>query len=435
LPLSLSSTFWIPSLSIFGCGKILLLLFLLLFPPQNNNINNKQNDGMLILSKSLRREMQNILDDMQSDVQNELEKVSLERLADINPDLLANIKNAAAEETSNTGGAASGGKHSSSDAAGGASSSSKTLVPFLTETRTDDVVARSTEWGKVDIVSSYEAVVSSLVELCAVGDTSSTNMYTKQEAIEMTGYLATASALAQLIASAGQEYKAQQSRHQEAATRSARAAENSNNGTSTGNKSTSVAALAVNPEDFTPEGIKRKNAAAVALLYEIGLPFVSSADGRRFRTQLDLSKHLDALFRRNQIAKTIAATEERGYYVSDSVWTRDAKEDDVVMTDTGGDPAAAPDDDGDGEGSDAVVADETRDRCVVCGIHFQMFFDNDDGVYKYRNSREIEVLNDDAADTESELHLVHVSCWKGLGMPTELTVDQTLQDTTTLRPA
>ena len=43
----------------------------------------------------MRMEMQNILDELQDDVANELEKVSLERLADMNPDLLANIKRAA----------------------------------------------------------------------------------------------------------------------------------------------------------------------------------------------------------------------------------------------------------------------------------------------------------------------------------------------------
>ena len=71
-------------------------------------------------------------------------------------------------------------------------------------------------------------------------------------------------------------------------------------------------------------------------------------------------------------------------------------------------------------------ADETRDKCVVCGINFQMFFD--DG-YKYRNCREITVLNDDdVAINDQEEQLLHVTCWKGLGSPETLTSDQTLQD-------
>ena len=74
-----------------------------------------------------------------------------------------------------------------------------------------------------------------------------------------------------------------------------------------------------------------------------------------------------------------------------------------------------------------LPADETRDRCGICGIQFQMF-SGDDGEYKYRNCREIEVLYDDAAATESDLQLVHGTCWTGLGTPDTLTADQTLQD-------
>ena len=49
---------------------------------------------------------------------------------------------------------------------------------------------------------------------------------------------------------------------------------------------------------FTNDGIKKLSMAIVGLLYEIGLPFVSSADGKRFATQLELSNHLDSLFKR-----------------------------------------------------------------------------------------------------------------------------------------
>ncbi len=77
----------------------------------------------------------------------------------------------------------------------------------------------------------------------------------------------------------------------------------------------------------------------------------------------------------------------------------------------------------------SVPADENFDRCVVCGINFKMVFDNDDGIYKYSNCRAIDVLNDDAAENESERMLVHVTCWRSLGSPLVLTPDQTLQDT------
>jgi hypothetical protein len=57
-----------------------------------------------------------------------------------------------------------------------------------------------------------------------------------------------------------------------------------------------------------------------------------------------------------------------------------------------------------------------------------MFFDNDDGIYKYSNSREIEVMNDEAAAQASEEMLVHVTCWRNLGSPESLYIDQTLQE-------
>lgn len=74
-------------------------------------------------------------------------------------------------------------------------------------------------------------------------------------------------------------------------------------------------------------------------------------------------------------------------------------------------------------------ADESRDRCVICGINFKMFFDNDDGIYKYSNCKEMEVLNDETAIKESEDMLVHVTCWRALGSPQLLTPDQALQET------
>ncbi len=79
-----------------------------------------------------------------------------------------------------------------------------------------------------------------------------------------------------------------------------------------------------------------------------------------------------------------------------------------------------------------MPAEESRDRCVICGINFKMFFDNDDGIYMYNNCREIEVLNDEAAAQEKDDLLVHVTCWRALGAPETLTADQTLQDSMNL---
>ena len=49
-------------------------------------------------------------------------------------------------------------------------------------------------------------------------------------------------------------------------------------------------------------------------------------------------------------------------------------------------------------------------------------------MYKYRNCREIEVMNDDVAENESEMMLAHFTCWRGLGSPATLDIDQTLWD-------
>ena len=127
----------------------------------------------------------------------------------------------------------------------------------------------------------------------------------------------------------------------------------------------------------------------------------------------------------------MARTEERGWYIADIIWTGEASRENFInraTTEASEIPGSvSPEDEADPD-TFTMPADESRDRCVVCGINFQMLFDNDDGIYKYKNCREIEVLTDDAAMNESELVLVHVTCWRGLGSPPILTMDQTIQD-------
>jgi pre-mRNA cleavage complex 2 protein Pcf11 len=131
----------------------------------------------------------------------------------------------------------------------------------------------------------------------------------------------------------------------------------------------------------------------------------------------------------SQLEKTIARTEERGWYLSNSVWSGEADESDgsrmaeesmdnkysslTASTDGEVDPSTF-----------TVPADESRDRCVICGINFKMLFDHDEGIYMYNNCREIEVLNDEAAAKEKEDLLVHVTCWRALGSPDVLTADK-----------
>ena len=127
----------------------------------------------------------------------------------------------------------------------------------------------------------------------------------------------------------------------------------------------------------------------------------------------------------------MARTEERGWYVSDEAWTGETTKEDMGQG-TGVEAAETVDPTAVEDEADpstfTMPADESRDRCVICGINFKMFFDNDDGIYKYNNCREIEVLNDEAAEKESEQLLVHVSCWRALGSPPVLTMDQALQE-------
>jgi hypothetical protein len=311
-------------------------------------------------------------------------------------------------------------------------SSSHADSSFLTETRSEAALTRSAEWRDfwkkqqpqesplqqgADVLAALQQLVTT--GTAESGDTTVAAVYTQKDALKMTEYFGTCLAVSQLLSMTLERIETANT-----TTAAAAAATDKKTRTQTGR-----AGLAVDRAEFTTEGIKQHNPAAVSLLYEIGLPFQSAADGRRFRTQLQLSNHLDYLFRKNQLEKTIAVTEERGWYVVETVWTREQKEQDLAQqllqqqqeTDNGvdeDDPAAR-----------TVPADESRDCCVICGIHFKMFFDNDDGVYKYSNCIEIAVLNDDAAEQESEQQLVHATCWKGLGQPAVLTVDQTLQET------
>lgn len=135
----------------------------------------------------------------------------------------------------------------------------------------------------------------------------------------------------------------------------------------------------------------------------------------------------------SQLEKTIASTEERGWYQSDSVWSGESKASEENKNHPMGsseNPAMSGTETDLDPSSFTMPAEEARDRCVICGINFKMFFDNDDGIYMYKNCREIEVLNDEAAAQEKEDLLVHVTCWRALGSPESLTADQTLQDST-----
>jgi pre-mRNA cleavage complex 2 protein Pcf11 len=368
---------------------------------------SRTSDGALLLPATLRREMQAVLDELQSGTENELEKVSLERLADLNPDLLANIKSTA-----------EGNMASTNYNNGHASSGQKRNKPaFLQhDLRTPEAHELEHEWDQlVWDTTKTDQVVHKLRYRPNPDDVQM--LYTQHEAMHMTVYLATGEAVASLIESTlGCMLEQQQHNH-------------------TKQHPSKLSYGLVNHRSmidkalFTNQGIQQKNETAFGYLYQMGLPFVSSSDGRRFATQLELSQHLDALFKKSQLEKTMARTEERGWCVPDTVWTRlECAHDDTQQSflSTAADQSATS---SSMQLDDVFPADEARDRCVVCGINFKMFFDNDNGMYMYQNCREVSVENDDAAEEETSQLLVHVTCWRALGSPEVLTMDQALQET------
>lgn len=222
--------------------------------------------------------MQKVLDELQNDIDNELEKVSLERLADINPDLLSNIKRAAEESLRSNRQTTSGGTSAGDENQNNASPS------FFQEIRTEEAVARSKAWAKVEL--KHETQTNQLIQLLrkiVTEKSSPESRYTQSDAIDMTHVLAAADCAAGLLTRALE-------RRQNQAKKDSKS------------KSTSGSASAgyssVDKSLFTNDGIKKKNMALIEMLYNVGLPFVSSSDGRRFKTQLELSKHLDRLFKR-----------------------------------------------------------------------------------------------------------------------------------------
>lgn len=234
--------------------------------------------------------MQKILDELQNDIDNELEKVSLERLADINPDLLSNIKQAA-EDAFLGGQSTSGGGNSSGDAGAG-QAGGQTQPSFLSEFRSEEMVQQSKAWLKLDLkhAENSKEIIQKL-KACVTEGSSAESRYTQSEAIDMTHVLAAASTAADLLS------KAVEISGNQGKLSSQSKLPFGNHGSRSGG----VAASGFSNVDkslFTNIGIKKKNLALIGLLYEVGLPFISSSDGRRFKTQLDLSKHLDRLFKK-----------------------------------------------------------------------------------------------------------------------------------------
>jgi pre-mRNA cleavage complex 2 protein Pcf11 len=382
-------------------------------------------DGSLKLSANLRKHMQAVLDDVQADEVDELKKVSLERLADINPDLLVKIKDAAAEIMDQERSSAPG-NFSHPIALDGAETSAP---PLFMEIRPRNIVERGMEWGKLDL-NYLHSTNDSIKKLhLAVRKGTSANGQSFDPLINMTNLLGSAGATASTLTHMLERFTTQN--HNKGLISFSAGPLNSNlpGALPTFYRNAMITTKSIDRSKFTTEGLKERNDAVIARLYDSGLPFVCSADGKRFATQLELSKHLDELFRKGQLEKTMERSEDRGWYQAESLWSGQAVSNggSAENMDISAQNDAL-------EGSDVadpqtcvVTADESRDRCVICGINFKMHFDQDDGEWKYRNCKEIEVLNDDVAEEESESMLVHVTCLRGLGSPHVLTIDQVLQ--------
>ena len=363
---------------------------------------------------ALKRQMQQLLDEVQSEVTNELEKVSLERLAEINPDLLQSIKQQAESML------ASGQSSSSAAGSGGASIVIVNEVPAcFVETRSQFTINRSKEWmDEWDKPALKNMNAKDLVQSLkdwVINIPASTALYSQQEAIQMTASLAAAGATASCLEAAMKSLEDQE--------------ENSMKELANTKATVSSIYSGIDPKLFTNEGVKTKDLSIIAGLYEVGLPFKSSVDGSRFKTQTELSKHLDYLFKKNQLEKSMERTEERGWFQAEAVWTGQVSEADLLAKAALGAVAAMDStspEEADPE-SFTCPADETQDRCAVCDLNFKMFFDNDDGIYKYKNCKEMIVMMDDTAVNESEQMLVHVTCWRALGSPEVLDMDQVLE--------
>jgi pre-mRNA cleavage complex 2 protein Pcf11 len=381
-------------------------------------------DGSLLLSSSLRKQMQAVLDDVQADETNELKKVSLERLADINPDLLVEIKRAA-EGIIKQERSLGIGDDSRPIPLDGIDD----LVPQLfTEIRSPQDIERCNEWEKLDLnyLQSSNESIKKLLYVVRTGTATMTQ--TTNRCANATKLLGSTSAAASTLSLMMNRLKTQDKNKGFVPFTAGPINNNLPGALPTFYRNTMISTQAIDPAKFTNEGLKEKNESVIARLYDGGLPFICSADGRRFSTQREHSRHLDELFRKNQLEKAMERTDERDWYTPENMWCRRAvsddegdqmdtfANDDVVKADDNVDPRTC-----------VVFADESRDTCVICGSKFEMDFDQDEGEFKYRNCREIEVLNDDVAEKESESMLVHVTCLRGLGSPELLTIDQVLQ--------
>lgn len=366
-------------------------------------------DGTLSLSSALRREMQLILDDIQSDTVEELDKVSLERLNQMNPSLLIEIKKTAEEVLNNS----SGHREETRIKNNALFCSDGTTGMKWLELRTDQVVKRCAEWAEVEV--DMKIVIDTRQRLDK--HIKPTGCHDKNY-VFLTGAAFSASAYLQRLLLRWEEQEKNQGKINFS---SGSFPESNEELFSKMRQSTD----SVDMSKFTTDGVKDKNDSWIASLYEVGLPFTSSSDGRRFRSQQELSQHLDVLFKKHQIMKTMDRVEERGWYNSESAWLDAMPEYNEVAPQKPPSKAESSNvDDKDDRKLTTITADESRDKCAICGVNFKIHYDQDEGEFKFVNCSEIGVLNGD----KIEAMLVHMTCLRALGSPEVLRVDQILRN-------
>lgn len=64
---------------------------------------------------------------------------------------------------------------------------------------------------------------------------------------------------------------------------------------------------------------------------------------------------------------------------------------------------------------DAEEADESRTLCRICAKKFETFYDDDNGVYMFKDCREVEIL-EEVEGVEEERVYVHGTCCGNLGI-------------------
>lgn len=150
--------------------------------------------------------------------------------------------------------------------------------------------------------------------------------------------------------------------------------------------------------------LARANPAAVRRLYGEGFAFWCKQDGTRFSTQVQLDAHMDLLFRRKRARREQKGGASREWYCTGEQWMTDfgrlgvpvAGQGDNIGDGTGvegvggggaGDDDSVDGEDGDPDGADTCVpADERFTKCRICGERFDMFYDNEEEEWMYRNA-------------------------------------------------